>query len=375
MRRALLLVVAACSTGQVAAPKRARKPSDDESSAASKRNSRIEAWREQAYALVPPASTCLPAVAHDESKLRLDIAAIGDSARMCAFDNDPERLLGPVGCWNVDLVASTLTYQEPAPLPGRGFAMRVDGTCVRGMCLPEAPKNPTVQIAYSLDGQQAAVLADRRIHLFDTASSAHQSDFTIEQKADAVAAIHFLGKQLLVQTRGDDGAVWVYEPDGTQIGPITTTSRDSTPLPWRSGGVALLDASRIAIGERGFEVMTTIDLASNAETRLARKPPTKLRCKPAELEAFWSDPTSDKVGADCKTSLAPLAPFVGATLIAGRTNFLALLRGDRIGQLAILDGKTLVEKRAISLPWCGGDEPAKKSKPSSNDDDDGDNDE
>ena len=372
MRRAVLLVVAACSTGQVAAPraKSVREPAsstdDGEREARETHADRVAKRKKALEALVPAGSSCFPTAAKNAKKLRLELAALGDNARICAIDADRDSLLGVAGCWNVDLTGSKLAYIEPAPLPARGFARRLDGKCVDGFCLPDEPKGKTAQLAWSPDGKQVAMLADRKIHLFDAASQAHESAFSVEQSADSVTAIHHMGTHVIVQAK--DGA-WVYEPDGTQVGPITA-DKSETPLSTSTGGLALLDSTRVAIGEHGFEEMTIVDLASGTKTKVVRKPATKLKCKPAELEAFWTDEDSDSVGADCRASLtATLEPLVGATLIAGSKNFLALLRGDRAGQLAVIDSKTLVETRAISLPWCTGDEaPAKK--PTSDDDDD-----
>ena len=53
---------------------------------------------------------------------------------------------------------------------------------------------------------------------------------------------------------------------------------------------------------------------------------------------------------------------MGATAIMGKKSLVVMMRGDRLGELGVLDPKLLSEKRAIKLPWCekgGGD--AKKS--------------
>ena len=93
--------------------------------------------------------------------------------------------------------------------------------------------------------------------------------------------------------------------------------------------------------------------------KLVRKLP-KSPCKPAEVTAFAN---GDAVGAKCQASLEKsLAPLLGADAVAGSKNLLVLLRGPRLGQLAVLDAKSLTEKTAINVAWCedGGDE---KKKP------------
>ena len=49
--------------------------------------------------------------------------------------------------------------------------------------------------------------------------------------------------------------------------------------------------------------------------------------------------------------------MIGATAVKGAKNFLVLLRGDRLGELGVLDAKSLAENKALKMPWCteGGD--------------------
>jgi hypothetical protein len=96
-----------------------------------------------------------------------------------------------------------------------------------------------------------------------------------------------------------------------------------------------------------------------------RKVP-KLKCKAAELDAYWVD--GDKVTDRCKESINKASGhLMGANVVAGAKNFLVLLRGDRLGELAVMDSKYLKEKDVIKMPWCEGsgaaaaDAPAKKS--------------
>jgi len=57
------------------------------------------------------------------------------------------------------------------------------------------------------------------------------------------------------------------------------------------------------------------------------------------------------------------AHLVGADAVAGSKNLLVLLRGPRLGELAVLDAKTLAELKTIKMPWCeaGGGGPDKAS--------------
>jgi hypothetical protein len=38
--------------------------------------------------------------------------------------------------------------------------------------------------------------------------------------------------------------------------------------------------------------------------------------------------------------------------MAGKKNLLVVLRDARVGELAVMDAKTLVESRTIKLTWC-----------------------
>jgi len=61
---------------------------------------------------------------------------------------------------------------------------------------------------------------------------------------------------------------------------------------------------------------------------------------------------------------------MGATAVAGAKNFLVLFRGDRLGELGVLDAKSLAEKKAIKMPWCseGGGEKTESSAEGGGDD-------
>ena len=50
--------------------------------------------------------------------------------------------------------------------------------------------------------------------------------------------------------------------------------------------------------------------------------------------------------------------LMGANAVMGSKSMLVLLRGDRLGEFAVLDARTLAEKKSIKMPWCdaaGGD--------------------
>ena len=99
-----------------------------------------------------------------------------------------------------------------------------------------------------------------------------------------------------------------------------------------------------------METLTTYEVESGKRAKLVRNA-KKPVCKPAELDAFWHD--GDKVSDKCKGSIEALSGhLMGATAIAGAKNFLVLFRGERLGELGVLDSKSLAEKKSIKMPWC-----------------------
>jgi hypothetical protein len=77
------------------------------------------------------------------------------------------------------------------------------------------------------------------------------------------------------------------------------------------------------------------------------------QCKPADAATYWSE--GGEVPNKCKEYMTKtFSHLVGADAVAGKTNLLVLLRGQRLGELAVLDVKNLTEKKSIKLPWCEG---------------------
>lgn len=330
---------------------------------------RVAKRLEAAHAIIPEGSSCLPANLKGDEGLGLEMAAIGTDAIVCANDTDTSRLLGPVACWKVDLASGQLAYRDPAPLPGRSLTVKLDDNCARGFCLPSAanaPDDGIVHIARNLDGTKVAVLAGDDLHLFANDSRAHEKSFSIRGDKGVTnnpTAVHWVGDVVFVEgaDEGPSAGVWAFKAeDGSPVGAIEAIgSKDGKPLSTFGGSFSLLDKNRVAVAERGFTSMTIYEIETGKRSKLVRKlkkPP----CKAAELDAYWKQ-QPDSVGAKCKASLSKeFGHLVGATAIAGSTNFLVMLRGERLGQLAVLDAKTLSEKRAIALPWCpegggGGD--------------------
>ena len=322
---------------------------------------RAKARKDKALAIVPEGSNCLPAAIKEEGGPRLELAAAGADAILCAVDTQEDRLLGPVGCWKIDLASGGLSYMAPELMPGRGTPVLLEKGCAWGYCLPKDAKTTgSAFIAKDIDGGKVAVLAGDDVHIFDSETKAHESRFSIRGEKGVTndpIAMHLVGGHVVVEgaDQGAYSAVWVFKSDGTQIGPVVALgSKDGKPLSTYKGSVSVLDNKRIGVAHRGIETLTTFDLASGARAKIVRRMKQKPTCKAAELDAYWHG--EDKVSDKCKASIEKLyGPLIGASGVAGRTSYLMVLRGNRVGELAALDQKTLEEKKSFKLQWCAAD--------------------
>lgn len=361
-----LLLLAACGGGQkkkpVAKPVAKHSPDAKPVAPAETEADREKKRHDAAQALIPPGA-CLPAGLKDQGAPRLELAAVGGDAVLCALDTDHSRLLGPVACWKVDLKLKTLAYQEPAPIPGRDIDVLLDGHCARGFCLPAEAKVPgdrLAHMAWNLDGSKVAVLTGDDLHVFDGATKAHQSQFSIRGDKGVTSdptAVHFVGDGVFVEASdGSTAGVWVFKSDGTQVGPITAlgAKESAAPVSTKGGSFSILDKNRVAIAEQGFAQTTTFEIDSGKRSKAVRKA-LRIACKPAEIDTYWKG--GDKVTDKCRDGIEKeITPWIGADAIAGHTNLLVVMRGERTGELAVVDPKTLIEDKGklIKLPWCDG---------------------
>jgi hypothetical protein len=349
-------------TGQKAPP-----PPETEADREAKRH-------DAALAMVPEGSTCLPASLKKDTAPQLQLAAIGGNAVLCAVDTERQRLLGVVACWKVDLAKSTLEYLPPKPIPGRGFGAKIDSGCVRGYCLPKGTKTSEDGIAHIVwtapETGKVAVLVGEEVHVFNAGTKSHDKTFSIRGDKGVTnepSDIHWVGNAIYIEGHdaGPYATVFVFKPDGTPVGPIqqlAAKEKDQKPVSTYGGSFMLLDKNRVAAAEQGFTAVTIYESDTGKRTKLNRKI-SNGPCKKDELESFWLD-QDDKVSKKCKDHMAKMfGHLIGADMVAGNKNLLALLRGPRLGELAVLDPKTLTEKKAFILPWCTGDEkPAVKEK-------------
>ncbi len=323
---------------------------------------RAKKRHEQALAIVPEGSKCLPAALKEDGAPKLELVAIGQDVIVCAVDTDKSRLLGSVGCWKVDLKTGQLAYQEPTPLPGRDVDVNLDDHCARGFCLPADAKVAPVKVAHLSwsypEPTKVAMLVGDDVHIFDAATKKQEKSFTVKGDkgvSNDPIAVYYVSDAIFVEgaDQGPFSGIWQFKGDGTPVGPLVSIGKDEKPLSTYHGSFSVLDKDHVGVSERGFTTMTTYEISTGKRTKAVRKL-GKVNCKPDELENYWKD--GDKVSDKCKGSATTqFGTLTGATAFMGSKSLVVMLRDDRLGELAVMDPKTLAEKSAIKMPWCTGD--------------------
>ena len=356
----IVLPLAACGGGDKPAPKKPTKTVKADKAQPKETEEDREAKRKAAaHEIVAEGSTCLPTSLKGDNTVSLELAAVETAAVICAIDGDESRLLGPIGCWTVDLSTGALAYKEPAPLPSHSLKYKATDRCARGYCLPADAKSTAdiVEMSWNTDGSKVALLAGDDVHVFDAASKAHEKSFTIRGDKGAVGpgtAVHFVGDTIFVEA-GDasSSAVYGFKADGTPTGAFEAIGgKAGKPVSTFMGSFSVLDKTQVAVSEQGMSTLHVFETDTGKRSKLVRKTP-KAACKADELDAFWHG--SEVTNAKCKDGLKKnFDTLIGATAVKGKTNFLVILRGERLGELAVMDAKSLAEKKSIKLPWCDG---------------------
>jgi hypothetical protein len=365
----VLALLAACGGGKKTPDKPVAKDTAKQAPPPETEEDRQKKRHAAALAIVPEGSKCLPAALKEDNAPRLDLAVAGKGdVLVCANDTDKQRLLGQIACWKVDIASGGLTYEDPTPMPGHSIDVAINDRCARGYCIPKEAKldAKVAHMSWNMDGTKVAVLAGDVVHVFDAASKDHQASFSIRGEkgvGNDPIAVYFVGDSIFVEgaDQGPFSAVWQFKAaDGTPSGPLVGIGKDDKPISTYHGSFMVLDGNQVAIAERGFTTVTTYEVDSGKRTKAVRKL-GKVACKPDELETFWKD--GEKVSDKCKGSATSVfGTFIGATALRGKTNLLVMLRDDRLGELAVINPKSLAEdpKKLIKLPWCeAGDGAAK----------------
>jgi len=369
-----LIVLVACGGSK----KEAAKPDHEVATATpphkETQEDRAKQRHDAAVAIVPEGSTCVPTALKADNAPRLELAGEGADAVLCAVDTDASRLLGTIGCWKIDLKnidAKTntvgLVYDGMKPLPGHDVDVMLDGKCARGYCVPDAD-GTVAHMSWNLDGSKVAVLVGDTVHIFDAAAKSQTSSFSTKVDKGPTAApvaVYYAGGAIFVEGRDDaTDAVWGFKEDGSLIGPITALGgKGNEPVSIAKGSFSIIDPSNVALADHGMETLTTYEVSTGKRIKAVRKQ-GKLPCKPNEMETYWKG--GDKVTDKCRIALDKISgPLVGATAVMGKSNLLVVMRGERLGDLAVMDPKSLTEtKKPFHVPWCdaGGSGAAAEDK-------------
>jgi hypothetical protein len=372
LRRTIPFVLLAACGGGGGGKKAPEKPTAKADAKAQPAKQETEEDREKkrhdaALAIVPEGSKCLPVALKDDNAPKLELVAVDKDAIVCAVDTDKSRLLGSVGCWKVDLKSGGLTYQAPAPLPGRDVDVMLDDRCARGFCVPAEAKLAAAKVAHLSwsypEPTKVAMLVGDDVHIFDAASKKHESAFSIRGDkgvGNDPIAVYYVSDAVFVEgaDQGPFIGVWQFKAsDGSPNGPLVSIGKDEKPLSTYHGSFSVLDKDHVGVSEHGFTTLTSYEVSTGKRTKAVRKV-GKVNCKPDELEAYWKD--GDKVSEKCKGSATTqFGTLIGATAFMGSKSLVVMLRDDRLGELAVMDPKTLAEKSVIKMPWCSGDAEAK----------------
>lgn len=354
----LLLYVAAC--GGKSSPKKpitddtVKKPPPKVETEADREKKR----RETALSIIPDGTTCLPTSLKQQGAPRLELGRVAEDAMICATDSDTSRRLGPIACWKVlDFGEGTLAYEAGRPLPGRNVTVNLDERCARGFCIPKDAKlseDKLAYIAWNDDGSKAVVVTGDAAHVFDATARARESGFSIRGDKGVTnnpTAVHWVGDTIFIHgtDAGPASYLWGFKLDGTALGGMQSLGGKDMLVNLHGGSFAILGKTKVAFSERGFSTVTTYETDSGKRTKIVRKT-VNGPCKPAEADAYWVD---GDVSAKCKEHMVKTYGHLeGADAVLGRTNLLVLLRGPRLGELAVLDIKTLKETTTFKLPWC-----------------------
>ena len=297
-------------------------------------------------ATMPPGAPALPATCltrDPDLVISYQLARIGDELVVCGSSYDHLR-----GCWTLDPATGAVAARARAPIPGAGFPVK-DG-CHDGMCSGRPPADDdewSVKLfALHPDGKRAVLLAGLRVTLFDVASKRVTGSFLLRgadtvaegQLSNSPAGLWFVGDTIYV--RGDDAgpasALFRYDLTGKALGGLWGLYH---------GGVGV-DGASLVLQE---DAVSTVQILDGLRARPVRtRTVPRGACTPSDLPE-WSADDDDPAQAACLAYLGRhYQPYDGAQLVSDGPDLI----GFTGGQLFVLDGKTLAEKRRVDVARC-----------------------
>lgn len=306
---------------------------------------------------------CLPAAvfaADGNGRMpSLDLGFVGAVPTLCARDATDRAAL--IGCWTVNPARGALTAAGARALPGHGRRAVPDTAgCTEGYCV--APSAETRLLATSTDGAHAVVLADAALHVFDAATKARTARIPL---ADPAAPDHtnvsntpikLLYAADTIYVVGSDAGpfigVWAFKQDGRRLG-LVKISADPASEAFNifNGGINIVDGTDIALADAGLQTMLFVSVATSARQRLKRAV-SPAPCTRKHMQSFAEGDLS--LPPACRNAIrARFEPYLAmSALRLANGDVLTTLTGPAHGQLALLAGRTLAERKRIQLLRC-----------------------
>lgn len=290
---------------------------------------------------------CIPQNLEAQVGTPLRLGSIAGVPVVCAI-----RGFSTVGCWDIDLKSGKLAARAVNAPPGRSAAVPLDAkNCVDGYCV--STQTERTLMATSTDGQHVVIgpWGDGLLSVFDATTKKLIQSFSYSGDTDdtiignAVVGLLYIGNMIYLHTSdaGPYQSVFAIRDDGTRFGQI---GDGTAHFSINEGSASVLDTDHLAITDPFFQKLVIIAAKDNSR-RILKRPFAFGPCSDADLDV-------EPPVAKCKKHFAKtFAPYAGAEVIAlPKGDLLVALTSAPLGQLAILDGKKLVEKRRLRLPTC-----------------------
>ena len=310
---------------------------------------------------------CLPRpVTTPDSTGRLPSLQLGlaPAPTLCAYDMQDAP--AGLGCWTVDAAKGALSASTTTGLPGHGRRVRADAAgCIDGFCVASgaAPPEPRL-FAVSSSGTHAAMLDDEAVHVFDVRTKMRTVSIKLSdpQASDTTNVSNVPVRLLFVDDTifvvGSDAGpfigVWQFKADGRRLGRIvrnTQSGADGETFNVFQGSVSLLGAGHIALTDAGLRSMLVVPIGEG-KPRLIRRTTASAPCSKTHMERMAEGDLT--LPAACRAVVRrQFEPYFDASLVQlASGDFLVALTGPAQGELALLDARTLAEKRRIKPAKC-----------------------
>lgn len=261
-------------------------------------------------------------------------------------------------CWDVDLKTGSLATRAPAQLPGHGMSVALDAKgCYDGYCLGK-PEEGEIIVSPSTDGRHLVIHANLTARVFDVKTKKLVNSFGFRPEkgkdddavSNAVVDVLYVGDTIYAvgSDAGPYIGVWAFKDDGTPRG-LIKEGGDSFSV--YTGTWSVIDDGRVAFSDEGMRRLLILS-SKDGKRKLLKRRVKVAPCKEGDISAYLGESTD--VPAACKKHIEKVfAPYLGATIAAMPGGDLLFALADKSGsELAVLDSKSLAEKKRIKLKQC-----------------------